>query len=48
LTAFVNLRWAIGQLLSSAILKGSVTNTTQWRYVPFLLPFFHFHHPDWD
>jgi SP family general alpha glucoside:H+ symporter-like MFS transporter len=40
LTAFVNLCWAIGQLLSAAVLKGLVTNPTQWRYVPFLLPFF--------
>lgn len=30
LTAFVNLCWAIGQLLSAAILKGLVNNTTQW------------------
>ena len=36
LTAFVNLCWAIGQLLSAAILKGLVNNTTQWSYrIPF-------------
>lgn len=36
LTAFVNLCWATGQLLSAAILKGLVNNTTQWSYrVPF-------------
>jgi SP family general alpha glucoside:H+ symporter-like MFS transporter len=32
LTAFVNLCWATGQLLSAAILKGLVNNTTQWSY----------------
>ena len=32
LTAYVNLCWATGQLLSAAILKGLVNNTTQWSY----------------
>lgn len=36
LTAFVNLCWATGQLLSAAILKALVNNTTQWSYrIPF-------------
>lgn len=36
LTAFVNLCWATGQLLSAAVLKGLVNNTTQWSYrIPF-------------
>ena len=36
LTAFVNLCWATGQLLSAGILKGLVNNTTEWSYrVPF-------------
>lgn len=33
LAAFVNLCWATGQLLSAAILKALVNNTTQWRLV---------------
>lgn len=38
LTAFVNLCWATGQLLSAAILKGLVNNSTQWSYrVPFAI-----------
>lgn len=38
LTAFVNLCWTIGQLLSAAILKALVTNTTQWSYrIPFAI-----------
>jgi SP family general alpha glucoside:H+ symporter-like MFS transporter len=32
LTAFVNLCWATGQLLSAAILKGLVNNKTEWSY----------------
>jgi len=32
LTAFVNLCWCIGQLLSAAVLKGLVNNTTEWSY----------------
>ena len=32
LTAFVNLCWATGQLLSAAILKALVNNTTEWSY----------------
>lgn len=36
LTNFVNLCWAIGQLLSAAILKGLINNTSQWGYrIPF-------------
>jgi SP family general alpha glucoside:H+ symporter-like MFS transporter len=38
LAAFVNLCWAIGQLLSAAILKALVNNTTQWSYrIPFAI-----------
>lgn len=36
LTAFVNLCWCIGQLLSAAVLKGLVNNTTQWSYRTYL------------
>lgn len=32
LTAFVNLCWATGQLLSAAILKALLNNTTVWSY----------------
>lgn len=32
MTAFVNLCWAIGQLLSAGVLKGLLNNTTQWSY----------------
>jgi SP family general alpha glucoside:H+ symporter-like MFS transporter len=32
LTAFVNLCWATGQLMSAAVLKGLVNNHTQWGY----------------
>ena len=36
LTAFVNLCWAIGQLLSAAVLKALVNNQTVWSYrIPF-------------
>ncbi|RKU43725.1 hypothetical protein DL546_004609 [Coniochaeta pulveracea] len=36
LTAYVNLCWAIGQLISAGVLKGLVDNTTQWGYrIPF-------------
>jgi SP family general alpha glucoside:H+ symporter-like MFS transporter len=36
LTAYVNLCWAIGQLISAGVLKGLVNNTTQWSYrIPF-------------
>jgi SP family general alpha glucoside:H+ symporter-like MFS transporter len=36
LTAFVNLCWATGQLLSAAVLKGLVNNKTEWSYrIPF-------------
>lgn len=38
LTAYVNLCWAIGQLISAGVLKGLVNNTTQWGYrVPFAI-----------
>lgn len=38
LAAYVNLCWAIGQLLSAAILKALVTNETEWGYrIPFAL-----------
>jgi SP family general alpha glucoside:H+ symporter-like MFS transporter len=32
LTAFVNLCWATGQLLSAGILQGLVNNQTQWGW----------------
>jgi SP family general alpha glucoside:H+ symporter-like MFS transporter len=36
LTAYVNLCWAVGQLISAGVLKGLVNNTTQWGYrIPF-------------
>jgi len=41
LTAFVNLCWATGQLLSAAVLKGLVNNTTQWSYRKYFL-IYHF------
>lgn len=38
LAAYVNLCWATGQLISAAILKALVNNTTEWSYrVPFAL-----------
>lgn len=38
LTAYINLCWVIGQLLSAGILEGLVTNTTQWGYkIPFAI-----------
>ncbi|CAH6723824.1 maltose permease Mal31p [[Candida] jaroonii] len=38
MTAFVNLCWATGQLLAGGILKGLVSNTTEWGYrIPFAL-----------
>lgn len=38
LTAYVNLCWAIGQLLSAAILKALLHNTTEWGYrIPFAI-----------
>ncbi|KFY65767.1 hypothetical protein V497_01271 [Pseudogymnoascus sp. VKM F-4516 (FW-969)] len=38
LSAFVNLCWVIGQLLSAAVLKALVNNETQWGYrIPFAL-----------
>lgn len=36
LTAYINLCWCIGQLISAGVLKGLVNNPTQWSYkVPF-------------
>lgn len=36
LTAYVNLCWAMGQLISAGVLKGLVNNTTEWGYrIPF-------------
>lgn len=36
LTAYVNLCWAIGQLISAGVLKGLVNNQTEWGYrIPF-------------
>ena len=38
LTAYVNLCWATGQLISAGVLKGLVSNTTQWSYrIPFAI-----------
>lgn len=38
LTNYVNLCWAIGQLLSAAILKGLLNRTDQWGYrIPFAI-----------
>ncbi|RDW89778.1 putative alpha-glucoside transport protein-2 [Coleophoma cylindrospora] len=38
LTAYVNLCWVIGQLLSAAVLRGLVNNQTQWGYrIPFAI-----------
>jgi MFS transporter, SP family, general alpha glucoside:H+ symporter len=38
LTAYINLCWCIGQLLSAGILSGMVDNPTQWSYkIPFAL-----------
>lgn len=36
LTAYVNMCWAIGQFIAAGVLKGLVSNTTQWSYrIPF-------------
>jgi len=36
LTAYINLCWTIGQLISAGVLKGLVNNTTPWGYkIPF-------------
>ena len=36
LTVYVNLCWAMGQFIASGVLKGLVTNPTQWGYrIPF-------------
>ncbi|KAJ8115447.1 hypothetical protein ONZ43_g4663 [Nemania bipapillata] len=38
LTIYVNLSWVIGQLLALSILKGLVSNTTEWSYkIPFAI-----------
>jgi len=38
LTAYVNLCWCIGQFISAGVLKGLVSNTTQWGYrIPFAI-----------
>ena len=36
LTVYVNLCWAIGQFIAAGVLKGLVSNTSQWGYrIPF-------------
>lgn len=36
LTSWVNVNWVIGQVLASGVLKGLLTNKTQWAYrIPF-------------
>lgn len=36
LTAYINLCWCIGQFIAAGVLKGLVSNTTQWGYkIPF-------------
>jgi len=38
LTAYINLCWATGQLISAGVLKGLVDNKTQWGYrIPFAI-----------
>ena len=38
LTTYVNLCWAVGQLISSAVLRGLLNRTDQWAYrVPFAI-----------
>lgn len=38
LTAYVNLCWCIGQFISAGVLKGLVSNSTEWSYrVPFAI-----------
>ena len=38
LTAYVNLCWCIGQFISAGVLKGLVSNTTEWSYrIPFAI-----------
>ncbi|KAK3326086.1 general substrate transporter [Apodospora peruviana] len=38
LTAYVNLCWCIGQFISAGVLRGLVTNTTEWGYrIPFAI-----------
>ena len=38
LTTYVNLCWVIGQLLAAGILRGFVSNTTEWAYrIPYAI-----------
>ena len=38
LTTYVNLCWVIGQLIAAGILRGFVSNTTQWAYrIPYAI-----------
>lgn len=38
LTTYANLCWVIGQVLAAGVLRGFLTNTTQWAYrIPFAL-----------
>lgn len=38
LTTYANICWVLGQILASGILKGLLTNTTEWSYrIPFAL-----------
>jgi len=38
LTTYVNLCWVIGQLIASGVLKGFVTDSTQWAYrIPYAI-----------
>ena len=38
LTVYVNLCWAIGQFIAAGVLKGLVSNPTQWGYrIPFAI-----------
>ena len=38
LTVYINLCWAIGQFIAAGVLKGLVSNPTQWGYrIPFAI-----------
>lgn len=38
LTSYVNVNWVLGQVLASGVLKGLLTNQTEWAYrIPFAL-----------
>lgn len=38
LTTYVNLCWVMGHLIATGVLRGLVSNTTQWSYrIPFAL-----------